>query len=118
MEILRRLRKEQKKTQAQVAKILGISQQAYATYELSTRTPPMDILISLANIYNCSVDFLLGRNENKNSSENTANDISNVITAEKLLSMGFDENKINKLSETDIALIRSYIKGLLDGKNN
>lgn len=63
MEVLKQLRKEQKKTQAQMSKILGISQQAYATYEIGTRIPPADMLQKIADYFDVSVDYLLGRTE-------------------------------------------------------
>ena len=62
MEKLKELRKSKGKTQKQLSEFLGISQQAYATYELATRTPPIDIIEKLADYFNVSVDYLLGRN--------------------------------------------------------
>lgn len=60
MNRLKDLRAVKKKTQTQVAKFLGITQQAYATYENETRTPPTDMTIRLANYFEVSIDYLLG----------------------------------------------------------
>lgn len=65
MERLRELRKENKKTQAQMASRLGITQQAYATYENDKAQPPLDIAKKLADYFGVSVDYLLGRTNNK-----------------------------------------------------
>ncbi len=65
MERLRELRKEHKKTQAQMASRLGITQQAYATYENDKAQPPLDIAKKLADYFKVSVDYLLGRTNNK-----------------------------------------------------
>lgn len=64
MENLRELRKTHKKTQQQMANLLGISQQAYATYENDKAQPPKDVLLFLANYFKVSVDYLI---ENTNS---------------------------------------------------
>jgi len=57
------LRKQEKKTQKNVADYLQITRPAYTAYELGTRTPDKDTLIKLAEFFNVSVDYLLGRVE-------------------------------------------------------
>ncbi len=56
---LRDLRIEAHLTQAQLAEILSIERATYCNYENETRTPPVDILIRLAELYHVSVDYLL-----------------------------------------------------------
>lgn len=63
MEKLRLLRKEKHRTQQQMADYLGISQQAYATYENNKALPPIDIMERLADYFNVSIDYILGRDE-------------------------------------------------------
>ncbi|MFO1442657.1 helix-turn-helix transcriptional regulator [Bacillus sp. Bva_UNVM-123] len=53
------LRKEHKKTQEEIAKILGITRPAYTAYESGNRQPDYDSLLKLAKFYNVSVDYLL-----------------------------------------------------------
>lgn len=60
---LRELRKEKKKTLNQVAKELNISLSALAMYERDERIPPTDKLHFLADYYDVSVDYLLGRTD-------------------------------------------------------
>ena len=43
MHILRQLRKDAKRTQQQMADVLGITQQAYAAYENDKSSPPKDV---------------------------------------------------------------------------
>lgn len=50
-------------TQQQIADRLKISRSTYAQYELGRRRPDYEILIDLANIFNVSVDYLLGRTD-------------------------------------------------------
>ena len=56
---IRDLREDSDRTQTEVAKILGCSQQVYSNYELGQRDIPTDILIKLSKLYNVSVDYIL-----------------------------------------------------------
>jgi len=57
---IRDLRKDNDFTQTYIAKILGCSQQTYSRYETGEITIDIYNLIKLSNIYNTSVDYLLG----------------------------------------------------------
>lgn len=58
-EQLLKLRKEAKKTQEDIANLLGITRPAYTAYESGKRQPDYDALIKLAEYYDVSLDFLL-----------------------------------------------------------
>ncbi len=58
---LRNLRISKKLSQEQVAKILNISRQAYCRYENDQRELSLDALCKLADFYEESTDFILGR---------------------------------------------------------
>ena len=62
---IRDLREDHDLAQSDLALILNISQRAYSHYENGTRKIPTDILIALANYYNCSIDYLLNRTNKK-----------------------------------------------------
>ena len=47
-------------TQAEVARVLNISQVAYRMYEMGKRRIPVDKLVALARFYHVSVDYLVG----------------------------------------------------------
>lgn len=59
------LREDADLTQTELSNHLHISQRAYSHYENGTRDIPTSILISLANFYHVSIDYLLGRTDNK-----------------------------------------------------
>ena len=59
--ILKRERKKNRMTQAEVGDKLGISQQAVAKWENNTTEPKTQDLLALAALYNVTVDYLLGR---------------------------------------------------------
>ena len=58
---LRELRIKAGVSQTSVAKALGISRQSYSYYESGKRDPDTEMLKSLADYFNVSTDFLLGR---------------------------------------------------------
>ena len=60
-ERLRTLRRKHNKTQQEIADYLHISQSAYAFYETATKEPKIDTLKRLAELYNTSIDYLVGR---------------------------------------------------------
>ena len=60
-EKLKLLRVKYGYSQKQVADKLNISPSIISGYETGERTPSTDVLLSLSNIYNCSVDYLLGK---------------------------------------------------------
>lgn len=62
---IRDLREDHDLTQTQIAQILGMSQTGYSKYETGENDIPIAILIQLAEYYQTSVDYLLGRTNNK-----------------------------------------------------
>ena len=58
---LRELRIEKGMTQKQMAEYLGMVEQAYQMYEYGKREPNHETTIKLADFFERSVDYLLGR---------------------------------------------------------
>lgn len=61
---IRQLREDSRLTQAQLGKVLHISQRCYSHYETGSRDIPLEQLIRLADYYEISLDYLTGRTEN------------------------------------------------------
>ncbi|WP_242844293.1 helix-turn-helix domain-containing protein [Candidatus Soleaferrea massiliensis] len=59
-ERIRELREDHDLKQEDVAKFLGIKQQYYSNYEMGTYVLPIRHLISLAELYQCNTDYILG----------------------------------------------------------
>ncbi|MCM1054641.1 MAG: helix-turn-helix domain-containing protein [Bacteroides sp.] len=55
------LREDHDLTQTQIARVLHCSQRTYSYYESGGHDIPTETLIALADYYNVSVDYLLGR---------------------------------------------------------
>lgn len=60
-EKLKSLRNKYSYSQKQLADKLGVSPSIVSGYETGERTPSTTILLSLSYIFNCSTDYLLGR---------------------------------------------------------
>lgn len=64
-ENIRNLRIDNGLTQRKVADYLNIRQNTYCQYETGVLNYPIEVLMKLADLYNVSVDYLLGRTEKK-----------------------------------------------------
>ena len=62
---IRDLREDRDLTQKQVAQMLGMSQTGYSKYETGENDIPTIILMKLADFYQTSTDYLLGRTDKK-----------------------------------------------------
>lgn len=56
---LKKLRKEHKLTQAQLAERIGVTKPTVSAYENDLRSPSYEVLVSLANVFDVSLDYLL-----------------------------------------------------------
>jgi len=63
--------KDSKYTQGYVADIIGVARSTYTAYENGTKQPPMETVNKLADFFNVSVDYLLGRTDIKQSTKVT-----------------------------------------------
>ena len=62
---LKDLREDMDCTQNDIAKLLLITQQQYSLYERGYRDIPSSALVTLADFYKTSVDYILGRTDEK-----------------------------------------------------
>lgn len=104
---LRKLRKEKGIQIVEVAEYLGISRQGYGNYENGMREPSMTMLVKLADFYEVSTDYLLGREEQK-----FVEDVSKMSDNEldKKLMQFFIE-----LPENSKQGIRDFVMSLVSG---
>lgn len=64
-ERLRQLRKEQKLTQTELAEVISVSQSLLSKYECRERIPDIEKLLVIAEFYDVSVDYVLGRTDKR-----------------------------------------------------
>lgn len=75
---IKELRKKDKYTQKEFAELLGVGQTTIANYEKGLRVPDAEKLNKIADIFHVTLDYLLGRDENKQDLDKEANnDIKN-----------------------------------------
>ena len=84
---LKEIRTKKGLTQAQVSKLLDCSTTVYSRYETGDRQPSIEVLISLSQIFNVSIDYIVNNPWNDNNS--------------------FAGNK-NTLSNFDAKLLRNF----------
>lgn len=75
---LRSLREAKGLSQKELADRLNINRSTYARYETSSTQPDYDILNAIANFYDVSVDYLLGRINEINKPLLTEKDESDI----------------------------------------
>lgn len=62
---IRDLREDNDLTQKQIAEHLMCDQSLYSKYERGEREIPLNLIIKLADYYNVSLDYIVGRSEEK-----------------------------------------------------
>ena len=96
---LKKVRKDNKMTQAQVADYLGIPLRTYQNYEREINDPDSDILCKLADLYDVTLDYLMELSNVPNPSKTEAFILSQqdrqLLT---LFHQMTDEDKISFLS--------------------
>ncbi len=98
---LKKYRKKLNKTQAEMAKYLKITTNAYQNYELGKRTPDINTLIKLADYFHVTIDTLIGHETDRYL------DMSFLTeTQVKLI------NKIKDSTDIDCAKLESYLDGM------
>lgn len=60
---IKEIREDKSLTQSDIAKILNTTQQQYSKYELGIQIIPLEKIYILANFYNTSIDYLVGRTD-------------------------------------------------------
>ncbi|MGE5633314.1 MAG: helix-turn-helix domain-containing protein [Caulobacteraceae bacterium] len=68
-EILRALREEKKISREALANMLNISYSAVSKYETNIRFPDKETLVKMADYFDVSIDYLLGRSNIRETAE-------------------------------------------------
>lgn len=66
-DIVKKLRKEYGLSQDELSKRIGVARSSVANYENGQNFPSTDILLKLSKVFYCSVDYLLGKTNERNS---------------------------------------------------
>jgi HTH-type transcriptional regulator, competence development regulator len=107
-----------KTTQEDVAGRIGISRARYSHYENGRSEPDTETLNKLADYYDVSVDYLLGRTDdpnetlnNKGSNSSSLDEINKLVKEYGIEQFGFfDIEKWKDLSQEDIEEIKKHFE--------
>ena len=69
-ERLKHLRSQSNKTQQQIADKLGITRAAYSHFENDRNQPDSDTIVKLAEIFEVTTDYLLGKEQSQDNDPN------------------------------------------------
>lgn len=114
---LKELRKENNMTQSDLGKILGVGKTTISMYENGNSTPNDEIKLKIAEYFNISLDYLLGKSDIKN--------YTNLDTPINKINKLVKQNKINTLAahfegeeftEDDLEDIENFIRYVISKK--
>ena len=104
---LKRLREKTDISQKELAKHLGITDRNIRFYESGERTPPADILIKIADYFNVSTDYILGKTYKKNTKDPILKENEEYYDLENV---NFNVEYMKDLSNKNKKRIIEYIK--------
>lgn len=104
--ILKELREKHGHSQKQLADILHVSKNSVSHYELGQCMPSIDVIISIADVFDVSMDYLLGRSSVNLSNRLLEKPIDKNLSAAMLL-----ENvlSLDREHRNDLVKILQYI---------
>lgn len=105
-DIIRDLREDNDLKQSEIAKIINSTQQQYSRYELGVSDIPSQTIIKLAEHYNVSTDYLLGRLFNSKS----FNDIHKIAKDSATLSLVTTMSELTPMEKSELLNYIEYIK--------
>ena len=111
---LKYLRNKKKLTQAEMAKKIDVARTTYAMYEQNKREPDNEILNRIADFYNVSTDYLLGRTDNPNPPNtdfNPLEEINKLLKKYEIDQSGFfDIEKWKVMGPEEIKQLEDYFE--------
>lgn len=106
MNRIKMLREEFNYTQQELADKLECSKSVIGLYESETRKPSMEVLIKLSEIFNCSIDYILGKSDIRNPEKVRDDPLG-------LAKIGFNMENYTPLTEKQKEQIRDLLEIIL-----
>lgn len=97
MNRIKLLREEFGYTQQDLANKLESSKSVIGLYESETRKPSLEVLIKLSEIFNCSIDYLLGKSDMRNLEKHDEPVIREIARGAKRMSSKDKEKMLNMI---------------------
>lgn len=108
---IRDLRKEKRISQNELGKSIGVSQTTVTAWETGRAEPASTYIKKLADFFNVSADYLLGRPEKNNDAEKTDKELDEMLDEAR----SFDGHPI---TDNDRALLKDFLKSYYKNKES
>lgn len=106
MNRIKQLREENNWTQLELSKKMNCAMSSIAMYENETRKPSMEVLIKLSEIFDCSIDYILGKSDIRNPEKAQEDPLG-------LAKIGFSMENYTPLTEKQKEQIRDLLEIIL-----
>lgn len=116
---LKKLRTDKKLTQEELGKKINVTKVSISGYENGNRTPDTETLQRIADIFDVSTDYLLGRTENPESSSSNEGKVffmSKIATEFPDIDLMFRD--MESMSAEEMKEVYDYIKFRKSQKKN
>ena len=112
MNRIKQLREENNWTQLELSKKMNCAMSSIAMYESETRKPSMEVLLKLSEIFDCSIDYILGKSDIRNPEKAQEDPLG-------LAKIGFSMDNYTPPTEKQKEQIRDLLEVILkDNKKN
>lgn len=101
---IKELRKEQHMSQIHLSIELEVSQETISAYEKGKHYPSFQALVKLSEIFNTSIDYIMGLSDQKNGISDLSEEEINILRRYRLLNHSNREKTL------------SYMQGLFDSE--
>lgn len=124
MNRIKSLREELNMTQQELADKIGGAKSTIAMYEKGDRKPSLEVLIKLSKLFDCSMDYLMGRSDYKTNKESFTHYKKRVFSdafikvSPYLLDLGFSTEQVLELEEMLVSIKDSNSFNKLDKFKN
>lgn len=115
MNRIRELRKELSLTMKELGRYIGVAESTISLYESGKREPDNKTLVKLADYFNVSVDYLLGRSDFRNFEE-----MYDSLANSEEIKKPINEDELDKellelltnLNDDDIPVVEAFLSAL------
>ncbi|MCA1021824.1 helix-turn-helix domain-containing protein [Halobacillus litoralis] len=118
------LRRLHKLSQYELAEKLGFSRGKYSNYEQGKRSPDYETLARIADFYDVTIDYLLGRTDEPNPNKNAApfdplQELNKIYEKYDVQDAGFwDIEKWKEMTPEDLRSLEDYFEYLYNKSKN
>ncbi|SFF88900.1 DNA-binding transcriptional regulator, XRE-family HTH domain [Halobacillus alkaliphilus] len=118
----RQIKKEENPnwTQDYIARKIGVARTTYTAYERGTKIPTLDTVNKIADLFDVSTDYLLGRSDISDNQVDKSNEFDSIKELNKLMdhygiedAAFFDLEKWKSMSPEQIRELESYFQYLV-----